>query len=482
MVNLKSVYLLGAGVNQVVKDWDNLSPPLLSNFFNIALKKRKFSDEHYLDQMKDVFEYIESLFKKDIENLKQEPFDLEMCFTILEKQAIQAEQKGMEREYNNLMMIYFKMKSFLAEVLSEFEHFAISSSSFRNFGKVIFYENPAIITFNYDCLLEHIIKLTSKVNLNIPESFRTFVPRMQPFKEEELPDDLLVYSHSNWNAPLGYGFKFDEIRLEQAGISPFVSGKRFYSLPENELYSKPLLKLHGSLNWFRYLPFRMIPTFPGDREPSLGEKESHILLTRGTWWFGRPPHHEGWLLDPLIITPTLYKDEYHNKKPFRDIWEMAKIYLSKCEKLVVIGYSFSPTDFSTKQLLLESFIENNLKELVVVNPNYDLVKVVKDLCHFKGGVFWFSNLDEYIESFSKVIHLESKPIKMEELDLPKDTSPHDVYLKCKTCGIEFKGGIRTNPRSHATSQFFGFISNCPNGHSNSYDKEDFILKKVNQDE
>jgi hypothetical protein len=31
------VYIVGAGVNQAVKDWDDDSPPLLNNFFNIAL-------------------------------------------------------------------------------------------------------------------------------------------------------------------------------------------------------------------------------------------------------------------------------------------------------------------------------------------------------------------------------------------------------------------------------------------------------------
>lgn len=30
-------------------------------------------------------------------------------------------------------------------------------------------------------------------------------------------------------------------------------------------------------------------------------------------------------------------------------------------------------------------MENHLMELVVVNPNHNQVKVVIELCHFKGG-------------------------------------------------------------------------------------------------
>jgi len=37
------VYLLGAGVNQSVRDWDDLSPPMTNNFFQIALRKEKYS-------------------------------------------------------------------------------------------------------------------------------------------------------------------------------------------------------------------------------------------------------------------------------------------------------------------------------------------------------------------------------------------------------------------------------------------------------
>lgn len=141
---------------------------------------------------------------------------------------------------------------------------------------------------------------------------------------------------------------------------------------------------------------RIIPVFDGD-EQKLNDKESEIILKRGTWWLNTPPQHKGWLIDPIIITPTLYKDEYYDEKPFSEIWKKAKIALSKCAKLVIIGYSFAPSDFSSKQLLLESLTENELEELIIIDPNHDLVKVSKELCHYKSEIIWYQDLDEYLQ-------------------------------------------------------------------------------------
>jgi len=35
-----TVYMLGAGVNQAAKDNQGLSPPLINDFFQVAMKKR----------------------------------------------------------------------------------------------------------------------------------------------------------------------------------------------------------------------------------------------------------------------------------------------------------------------------------------------------------------------------------------------------------------------------------------------------------
>lgn len=396
----KVVYIIGAGINQVVKDSEGDSPPLLNNFFKIALKKRNVRTQHYSKQIQDVYEFIKKYFKRDKKSLAELPFDLEQCFTLLESQIREARELNKTIEIQKLFSINFHLGVLLAKVLSDFEFFS-NTSIMRNLGRVILFEQPTLISFNYDCLLESTLETASGLNRSIPKQIILL-------KEEELSEESMIYSHNNWNRPLGYGFKFDEVELQQAGIRKYAKGSKFYSISQNKLYSKPLLKLHGSLNWFRYIPVRSFPTLPGEKRLKLGTMKNNIILKQGIWWSDQPPDHEGWFIQPRIITPVLYKDEYYKEKPFKDIWKQAKDALAECKKLVIIGYSFSPTDFSSKRLLIESLIENDLEELVVINPDHNVLKIVKELCHFCSGVSWYSCLSDYLKTFSKNIKLESK--------------------------------------------------------------------------
>ena len=390
------VYILGTEINNVIEDWDGLSPPLSKNFFNVALKKREFSDEYFEETVKDVYDYIEKNWNITKEDLAVSSFNYEKCLTLLEYQSQQALQEENENDYKNLMNILLKLKKFFASVFYYFEHFAFASKTMRNLGKVIFYEKPTIITFNSDCILEYILESIWGKNINTPHEYFTF-------ENEEIPDDLLAYSRNDWNKRLGYGFKFDEIQLQQAGVNTFVKGSRFYAIKNIELYSNPILKLCGSINWFRYLPIKSSHIFPGEVEPKLGEKESEILLKNGTWWYGKRPEHNGWLLDPIMITPSLYKEKYHDVKPFKEIWEIAKKKITHSEKLVIIGHSFQPSDLITKQLFSEVNFDSRLKELIIINPDHDQVEVMKKLCQFEGNIIWYSNLDEYLQTFEGII-------------------------------------------------------------------------------
>ena len=470
------VYLLGAGVNQSLKDFDNLSPPIISNLFQVALAKRKYSDKSYTNRIQIVYEYIEKYWKKSKSDLSAASFNLEECFTLLQRQEDEVLERNLE-EYKQLKTIEFRLKSLLAEVLSEFDHSGFSLEMY-NFGRILLHENSTIITFNYDCIVESAIESASGVNPSVPAQFW----QRKTFEQDEIPDELLPYSHHNWNRPLGYGISFDEVQLQQAGTSKYVDGKKFYSHPKNKLHKQPILKLHGSLNWFRYIPIAYFPLTLGEERPSLGEREKHIILVEGHWWFNEPPNHNGWYIDPIIITPVLYKDRFFREEPFKQIWTMARNALSKCRKLVIVGYSFSPSDFSTRQLLLESLTANNLEELVVVNPAVEVVGVAKDLCHCKAGVVWYKDLKEYVYAFAKTEMGSKILLKEDEVgvskEIPTDTTPHDLYIKCKTCGIEYRAGIRTNPKSFATSTLIGNLHRCPQGHAHSYNKIDYIMKKL----
>lgn len=215
-----------------------------------------------------------------------------------------------------------------------------------------------------------------------------------------ISDDVIAYSHFRWNRPRGYGFEFDFVELQQAGPSQTVEGKRFYSHPNNGLYSWPILKLHGSLNWFRNLGFKLWEAKQG--APSSGKIKEEIILQKSLPRFFEPTFARDLsLLAPIIITPTIYKDNLIYGHPvyeriFDPLWKMARNTLSNCRKLVVIGYSFPPTDFPTKRLLLESFSDHSLEELIVVNPDTSVCRTIKEICHFNKPVTLCADLDEFL--------------------------------------------------------------------------------------
>jgi len=272
--------------------------------------------------------------------------------------------------------------------LSEFELVSFASNEMSEFGSIIYKERPTILTLNYDCIIEAAINTASGLNANIPLSLFTI--------DKGVKDDEVPYSHFNWNRPLAYGFRFDYIELQRPGVSKYVDGNQFYAHPTNKLYSWKILKLHGSLNWFHYLPMRKYPYSNSGEQNLSEEKLKEVLLVNGHWWLTQPPDLNGWILDPLIITPVLYKDQYYQNQPFPYIWRQAYNELSACKRLVIIGYSFPPTDFSVRKLLLESFCENTLKELVIVNPDETIASIASDLTHFNSHVLVCRNLEEYL--------------------------------------------------------------------------------------
>lgn len=173
-------------------------------------------------------------------------------------------------------------------------------------------------------------------------------------------------------------------------------GKEFYGHPENNLYEWKILKLHGSLNWFHYLPRNVFSTSPEMARELPLEMQENIMLRNQTMRSPLMDTTSGWFLNPLIIPLVLYKESMYQIKLFSNLWKQARELLAKCNRLIVIGYSFPPTDFAVKKLFLESFENNKLEELIVVNPDTSVVKTIKELTHFSKPVLLCSNLREFL--------------------------------------------------------------------------------------
>jgi hypothetical protein len=405
-----TVYVVGAGINQVIKhrSYNGISPPMINNFFQVALKMRNFASGEYTERIKGVYDYIYRYWKKDKSRLADVSFDIEECFTTIELHLNEAIKSNNIQKANELYGIQFRLKLFLAEVLHEFEIHAPIAEIMRPFGIRLHAEKPVIISFNYDNFLEIALESSSGWSDKefpseaIVQRMHKRVRRSQSDDlSNEVSDDELDYHNYNWTRRMGYDMRFDVVRLEQAGVREYVDGNRFYSRPSNKLYPWYILKLHGSINWFRYLPIPSRPTVHVENKPILGRKEKQIILDERFYQFNEPVTLHGWVLDPLIITPTLYKEAQISQAVYEKItilWEKAKSALSNCKRLIIIEYSFPPTDFGTKKLFLEAFSNHHLDELIVVNPDTSTIQKVKDMCHFRKPVIVCSDLTEFLNN------------------------------------------------------------------------------------
>lgn len=375
------VYLLGAGFNCSALDpTHRTEAPLATNFFQVLIRsgdlRRKLDGIRRHIYVDVLLAEIERYWKLDLDALETSPFDIEQCLTMFESQLAESPQPERQLE---LLRARYALRNLLLMHLSELTHGAHTPVS-RQFGAEVLSADADVLTFNYDTLAEEAIGSASGIG---PKPMTTRPTDATPPWEAELVDADLDASHLAWNRNLAQGFAFDEVALPIAGVSQYVSGDRYYAHPANRLYeSHRVLKLHGSIGWQRYTPERVIP--PEFQPPDGPPPQGIVLESYPRFWMGEPSERRGWRLEPVVIPPQLYKQ--YQEPPFPALWQQALATLSRCQTLVVVGYSFPPTDFRVRRLFLEAFSDHRLKQLIVVNPDTAVVGLVRQLTRHAGPV------------------------------------------------------------------------------------------------
>lgn len=385
----RTTFLIGAGFNQEIIDQEGNKPPLANNFFQLFLRSRDYKENISLisDQVSKIFNFIQKYYKLTKDDLANFPFDLEELFTFIQLKTSEAlnEHKNPD-EYESLNKLFSYLTRILIEYLIPFNKLTPKIEIYNKIGKKFLDLKPNIITFNYDLILENIIENAAKTNTLLPNSIFD--------QDGEFTNEYIKYYYYNWNRNLSYGLKFDFSEITFPESNFFVEKERYWNL--NDLYNWNILKLHGSINW-HYTTDIWIGH--PDHEV-IDNKDSFMNKTILTNEQINYSHYfKGWLTKPLIITPVLYKTESFKSFPFQELWHLAKTHLSECERLIIIGYSFPPTDFSTKRLFLDSFVDNDLEELIVVNPDMNAVSIAKRITHFSKTVVDCKDLYEFLEIF-----------------------------------------------------------------------------------
>jgi len=146
---------------------------------------------------------------------------------------------------------------------------------------------------------------------------------------------LKRHHKKKWNPRIGYGVPCYRNSVKYWEPQKLPAGNR----------SIILLKMHGSLNWFRC-----------ERKPNFR------LKLRRRWW------HQYGDLDFEIIPPEWNKPI--SSPLYQKVWRTARQRLKDCQCLAFLGYSLPSTDLPAQALLrADAGDARKLKVLVIANPD-----------------------------------------------------------------------------------------------------------------
>lgn len=202
-------------------------------------------------------------------------------------------------------------------------------------------EKLTLLTFNYDLTLERVLD------------------------ELQSHSDMPVFSF-----PDCYGLPPSIKETNVTGTPPFKTGQNFFSSGIS------LLKLHGSMNWVSSHNSRR-PTpkalFKSNRELTvLNSSRVNLSLS---WKRGKRTSY----LQPIILPPITGKRGLLHFA-MEPVWSAAADALKNARRVVIFGYSCPPLDFEARMLLSENTPADSLKELVVIDPNPEIVGRFMTIC------------------------------------------------------------------------------------------------------
>ena len=78
---------------------------------------------------------------------------------------------------------------------------------------------------------------------------------------------------------------------------------------------------------------------------------------------------------PVMIPPVKEKSYDMFGGLFTTLWDQARIALTTVDHLIIIGYSFPPTDYASNQLFLDAFTRRKtIPRVTIIDPSPERVR------------------------------------------------------------------------------------------------------------
>jgi hypothetical protein len=313
---MKTVYVLGAGSSAGYQgSYIGETSPVSKNFFSKAtqvmfthkIKDRKFNDDEITYH--NLFTFINNFWgiaQKEI-NGSDDAVDMEEVLTLLHIEMEEQPQSSTLKKASQEYMLLMALTFDKILYGDPCPHHQKVAQSLNN--------GDVVISFNYELLMDNSLLSTGK-----------------------------------WYPTDGYGVK--------CGIltTPQLKDKE-------EKSSVNLLKLHGSFNWLYCSKCRQLFTAMENNHQDLRLVCNHADKVFCNHMGCQNP------LQPIIIPPSMMKN--YDSMPFtQKLWHQAREALAKADQIVIIGYSFPPTDFRTKWMFRKAMLQSNKNQRKVILVNH----------------------------------------------------------------------------------------------------------------
>jgi hypothetical protein len=313
-----TVVVLGAGATRGAKWVDSRSaclPPLNGDFFTQLQRIQSAKHQGVVsDVLRDVIGLYGPNFTVTLESYFTQIETLHAMTALVALKNPRYSKERLENMKRRLLLGVSAVLEESSDVVKGTSKARKSPCQFHQRLVEALSPTDTIISFNYDCVIDHALK---------------------------------VHGDGKWSAQYGYGFA-DPQRV--VGYDRWDAA----SAPTGENLSINLLKLHGSLN---FMPF------PDDG----GE----IRLRE------RPYRQTG--AEVYEIIPPEFAKRI-DRPEFKVLWRRAERALRLARHLVLIGFSFTPTDLHVDSFFRTAMAGNGkLENVVIVNPNRDDRKRIRSV-------------------------------------------------------------------------------------------------------
>jgi hypothetical protein len=346
---MKTVYVLGAGFS--IDAGSPSQDAMVKEILKLGLSTQ---ERDWLKQAGRFRQLLITTF--NIPSKYHEKVPLEDIFTPLDRciaDNISFRNLNVEEVKKTRELVYYLIGKTLKEILApheksyidRFARYLVSECSIRKKGNYRDCDPIAVISTNWDILLDNSLKKVIETDYN-NEGVVDYCCYISSFKK----DDLTV-----------------KPGLEKLGMGGF-----------NVKY----LKLHGSLNWLEcprcgrvYVDFynKLVVNQYLDKH-TCRHCDTNFKQQNES---GRSSH----VLTSNLIMPSYLKN--FNNSQYKLIWQNAGIELSEAEKIIFIGYSLPHADFEMRQLL-SRMVRSDAAVEVVDWGNHELdSKLVETTDRFK---------------------------------------------------------------------------------------------------